>query len=121
MERAVDINCPDAMAATLKTIAGSGGGASAESEVCMAALAKVELDAANGHIRLGRNRQAVATQQPGSLWEVEQREPYRTIPNVESTFGGYFKPSDPGRARRRRSVTRATRPVGALVTSGTTR
>ena len=61
----------------------------------MAALAKVELDAPNGHIRLGRNHQAI---QPSYLvrlrtWNIGR--PYRTIPNVESTFGGYFKPNDP--------------------------
>ena len=112
MGTAFDIDYHDAMAATLNALDGSGGDLSGGERRFMAALAKVELDAPYGHIRLGRNHQAI---QPSYLvrlrtWSIGR--PYRTIPNVESTFGGYFKRGDPRRARRRRSAARATRPRG---------
>ena len=50
----------NAMAATLEALDASGGDLSDGERRFMAALAKVELDAPNGHIRLDRNHQAIA-------------------------------------------------------------
>ena len=83
------------MAATLKALAGTGGDLSDGERRFMARLAKVELDAPNGHVRLDRNHQAVAPTYLLRFRTSNVGRPYRTIPNVETTFGGYFKPSDP--------------------------
>ena len=92
---AFDVDYHDAMAATLKALAGSGGDLSDGERRFMATLAKVELDAPNGHIRLDRNHQAITSTTLARFGRWNNGVSYRTIPNVESTFGGYFKPSDP--------------------------
>jgi branched-chain amino acid transport system substrate-binding protein len=64
-----------------------------------AALAKVQLDAPNGHIRLDRNRQAIAPSYlsrilPGKKGALHAKT-FETVPPVDQTFGGYFSGSDP--------------------------
>ena len=72
------------------------------------ALASLELQAPQGKIRLDENRRAVgpnylvklagaAKGQPGAIPDprVKIWEAFRSVPDVEPTFGGYFKPSDP--------------------------
>jgi branched-chain amino acid transport system substrate-binding protein len=65
----------------------------------MAALAKVELDAPNGHVRLDAHRQAIA---PNYLNRLELNpkgqlavRTFETVPAVEQTFGGAFSPTSP--------------------------
>lgn len=67
------------------------------------ALARVELASPSGRIRLDHRRQAVA---PGYLTQATLTadgkpgiRTLRVVPNVEQTFGGYFKPSDPPPSR----------------------
>jgi hypothetical protein len=60
-------------------------------------LAKVELDAPNGRIRLDENHQAVGPtylNRLGVKGAVDLRT-VRTIPNVGETFGGYFRRNGP--------------------------
>jgi YVTN family beta-propeller protein len=62
-----------------------------------AALGDVALEAPNGRIRLDRNRQAVGT---NYLHRIDtkgllSRPAFRTIPDVEQTFGGYFRKNGP--------------------------
>lgn len=68
-----------------------------------AALARLELNSPAGRVRLDANRQAIA---PSYLSRVatdaEGKRSLRTLsvlPNVEQTFGGYFKPGDPAPSR----------------------
>ena len=61
------------------------------------ALARVELDLPNGHIRLNSRHQAIG---PNYLMRLTrpnltQERLVRAIPNVEPTFGGYFTAHDP--------------------------
>ena len=63
------------------------------------ALASLELEAPQGNIRLDENRRAVG---PNYLVKVVKtrkgrlgRTTFRSVPNVEQTFGGYFKPGGP--------------------------
>ena len=62
----------------------------------MAALAKVSLDAPNGEITLDTRHLGIG---PNYVWQLQgpKLRPVviRTIPRVDQSFGGYFKPSDP--------------------------
>ena len=84
----------NAMEATLEALAAVDGDLSGDQRRFRTALAKVELDAPNGRIRLDENHQAVGPTYlnrigvKGGLVEVRT---VRTIPNVEETFGGYFR------------------------------
>ena len=62
-----------------------------------AALARTELDAPNGHIRLDENRQAVAPiTSSGSRTGLNlTMRTHKTVPGVEQTFNGYFRPDGP--------------------------
>ena len=65
------------------------------------ALARVELDSPAGRVRLDANRQAIAPSYVSRLATDADGEP-RTLgvlPDVEQTFGGYFKPGDPPTSR----------------------
>jgi branched-chain amino acid transport system substrate-binding protein len=63
-----------------------------------AALADIELDAPNGHLRLDGNRQAIG---PNYLQRVTKTptgltmRTHATLPDVEQTFNGYFDSSAP--------------------------
>jgi hypothetical protein len=72
------------------------GETSDDERAFMAALARVRLDAPDGSTTLDSNHEAIA---PNYVWQL--RGPHlvpriiRTIPNVDPSFGGYFKPTDP--------------------------
>ena len=82
------------------------------------ALATVELDAPNGHIRLDERRQAIGanyitpykTDAKGQLagWKV-----LRVIEGVDQTFGGYFRPGDPPPGKKTLECTRGNPPPWA--------
>ena len=64
-----------------------------------AALARVRLDSPIGPIRLDRNRQAIA---PNYLLQYQKGpggklvlRTIRVVPNVEQSFGGYFRTNGP--------------------------
>jgi branched-chain amino acid transport system substrate-binding protein len=88
----------DAVEATLQALERVDGDLSAGQQRFRAALATVELDSPVGRIRLDRNRQAIA---PNFLsqWRKGPTGPVsrtiRVIPNVEQTFGGYFRQNGP--------------------------
>jgi branched-chain amino acid transport system substrate-binding protein len=69
----------------------------------MSALAHLELDSLTGRIHLDRNRQAVGPNYLSKVGTDANGKPaikaLRVVPNVEQTFGGYFKPSDPPPSR----------------------
>lgn len=63
------------------------------------ALAKVQLDAPNGHIRLDANRQAIG---PTYMYQVDgykngqlHYRVLKTVENVDASYGGHFGPGDP--------------------------
>jgi branched-chain amino acid transport system substrate-binding protein len=89
-----DIFYHDAMAATLQALDAVHGDASGNEERFRAALARVRLDSPLGRIRLDRDRQAVAF---NNLFKDGRL--IKSIPGVDHTFGGYFKPSDPPPSR----------------------
>ena len=79
----------------------------------MRALSRLALDSPTGRIRLDANRQAVA---PNYLTRVAARRgsaPFTTVhvvPDVEETYGGYFKPSDPPPSRTTPACVKRTPP-----------
>lgn len=94
-----DIYYQNAMEAVLRGLETVDGDLSGGQRSFRAALAKVELDAPNGHIRLDANRQAIG---PTYLFQVDGYKKgalhYRgpvTVPNVDESFGGHFGPGDP--------------------------
>ena len=85
----------DAMTATLQALDRVHGDLSGGEKRFMAALAHVELDAPNGRTTLDASHRAIA---PNTLYETltaSTSRVLRTIPAVDASFGGYFKPSDP--------------------------
>ena len=91
-----DVPYYDAMAATLQALDEVRGDLSGGERRFMAALARVQLDAPNGHITLDSRHRAVG---PNYIWKLEgpklRPRVIRTIPRVDQSFGGYFKPTDP--------------------------
>ena len=85
----------DAMTATLQALDRVHGDLSDGEKRFMAALAHVELDAPNGRTTLDASHRAIA---PNTLFETltaSTSRVLRTIPAVDASFGGYFKPIDP--------------------------
>ena len=79
-----------------------------------AALADVQLNAPNGHIRLDRNRQAIGPSYlsrilPGKKGALHAKT-FETVPNVDQSFGGYFSSSDPLPSRTHPACKRRSRP-----------
>jgi len=95
-----DIYYRNAMDAVLRALQAVDGDLSDGQRRFRAALAKVELDAPNGHIRLDANRQAIG---PTYMYQVDGYKqgalsyslPPKTVPNVDASFGGHFGPNDP--------------------------
>jgi YVTN family beta-propeller protein len=85
-----DVFYHDAMAATLDALAAVGGDLSNGERPFMAALARVQLSSALGPVRLDEHHQAIAFN-----YVFRNGLPIRSIPGVDRTFGGYFKPTDP--------------------------
>ena len=89
----------DSMEAVLQALSTVHGDLSDGERRFQAALAKVQLDAPNGHIRLDRNRQAIGPSYlsrilPGKKGTLHART-FEAVPNVDQSFGGYFSGSDP--------------------------
>jgi ABC-type branched-subunit amino acid transport system substrate-binding protein/DNA-binding beta-propeller fold protein YncE/predicted Ser/Thr protein kinase len=85
--------------AALRALEAVGGDLSGGQRRFRAALAKLELDAPNGHTRLDGRRQAIA---PSYVLRAEKSASgaivYRTVKKVEGvdqTFNGYFSPEGP--------------------------
>jgi branched-chain amino acid transport system substrate-binding protein len=94
-----DVYYRNAMDAVLRALEASGGDLSDGQRRFRAALARVELDAPNGHIRLDANRQAVG---PTYLFQVKSNKggvlDYRApkpVEDVDASFGGHFGSGDP--------------------------
>jgi branched-chain amino acid transport system substrate-binding protein len=94
-----DIYYQNAMEAVLRALEAVDGDLSDGQRRFRAALAKVELDAPNGHIRLDANRQAIG---PTYLFQVDgykngmlQYRILKTVQTVDASFGGHFGPGDP--------------------------
>jgi branched-chain amino acid transport system substrate-binding protein len=91
-----DVPYYDAMAATLQALDQVHGDLSGGERRFMAALAKVTLDAPNGRISLDAKHLGIG---PNYVWQLQgpKLKPVviRTIPRVDASFGGYFKPTDP--------------------------
>jgi branched-chain amino acid transport system substrate-binding protein len=96
-----DIYYRNAMDAVLQALEASGGDLSDGQRRFRAALARVKLDAPNGHIRLDANRQAIG---PNYLYQVTGNKRgvlkyklpgLKTVENVDASFGGHFGPGDP--------------------------
>jgi branched-chain amino acid transport system substrate-binding protein len=89
----------NAMEAVLTALEQVGGDLSGDQQRFRDALASLELQAPQGTVRLDQTRRAVG---PNYLLKVAggakgqlSLAPFRSVPNVEPTFGGYFKPSAP--------------------------
>jgi branched-chain amino acid transport system substrate-binding protein len=69
----------------------------------LSALDRVRVDSPVGQVRLDRNRQAITPTYLSRVVTDAKRKPkietFRVVPNVEQTFGGYFKPGDPPPSR----------------------
>lgn len=94
-----DLPFHNGMEAVLRALEEVDGDLSDGQRRFRAALAKVELEAPNGRIRLDADRQAVV---PVYLHQVSGNDqgalsyrPLRTIEDVDATFGGLFAPGDP--------------------------
>lgn len=106
------------MAAVVEALEQVGGDLSDGQRRFQAALARVELpDAPSGPVRLDERRQAIA---PAYLARFERQDdgsfaglPFRTIANVEQTFGGYFTPDSPPPGRDSPECRRGNPPAWA--------
>jgi branched-chain amino acid transport system substrate-binding protein len=93
----------NAMEAVLQAIERVRGDLSGDERRFMAELAKVELDAPNGHVRLDERHQAIAPNYLNRLTRNAagklEAHTFLSVPNVEQTFGGLFDPGStaPGR------------------------
>jgi hypothetical protein len=95
VEPRFDVYYYNAMTAVLTALATVKGDLSDRQKRFRAALARTELDAPNGRIRLDRNRQAVL---PNYLVQLQRSvsgelmpRTIRTIPRVDESFGGLFR------------------------------
>jgi branched-chain amino acid transport system substrate-binding protein len=90
----------DGVEALLAALEHSRGAAGAP---LLRALARLEFDSPTGRIRLDGHRQAVAPNYLSKVGTNAQGKPaittLRVVPNVEQTFGGYFKPRNPPPSR----------------------
>jgi branched-chain amino acid transport system substrate-binding protein len=87
----------NAMEAMLEALVAVDGDLSGDQRRFRAALARLQLDAPNGRIRLDENRQAVG---PNYLNQLGMKgladvRTIKTILNVEESFGGYFRRNGP--------------------------
>jgi branched-chain amino acid transport system substrate-binding protein len=94
-----DIYYNNAMEAVLRALDRVDGDLSDGQRRFRAALAGVELDAPNGHIRLDADLQAIGPtyrfQIVGIAHGAPQYRRLKPIENVDASFGGHFGPSDP--------------------------
>jgi hypothetical protein len=87
------------MEAVLQALERVEGNLSGDQKRFMAALARIELDAPNGRVRLDGNRQVVATNYLNRLTRNAkgrlEAKTFETIPDVDQTFGGLFRTDSP--------------------------
>ena len=84
------------MTATLDALEAIHGDLSDHGHRLLGALAGVDLHVPNGHFTLDSRHQAGGTNLIlATTWPKLGYRVVRSIPNVEPTFGGYFKRSDP--------------------------
>ena len=99
----LDVPYYNAMEAVLEALEHVHGDLSHGERRLMAALHRLQLDAPDGRIRLDANRQAIG---PNYLSRVERDgrgqlviRTFRTVPNVDQTFNGYFSATTPAASR----------------------
>jgi branched-chain amino acid transport system substrate-binding protein len=101
----------DGVEALLKAYERSGRVAGAPLQ---AALARLELDSPTGRLRLDANRQAIGPSYLSRIATDSKGKPairtVRVVPNVEQTFGGYFKAGGPPPNRTSPACTKRTPP-----------
>jgi branched-chain amino acid transport system substrate-binding protein len=104
----------DGVEALLEAFARSGA---ATGRPLLAALTRLELGSPTGNIHLDKSRQAVGPNYLGRVATDAKGEPtirtVRVVPNVEQTFGGYFKPTDPPPGRTAPACVKRTPPSWA--------
>jgi branched-chain amino acid transport system substrate-binding protein len=107
----------DTMTAALQALEKVHGDISGGERRLMAALGTAELHSPVGLIRLDRDRQAI---EPNYLLRVEKtadgklvNATFRVIPNVEQSFGGYFRVNEPPSSRTYPACHRANPPTWA--------
>jgi YVTN family beta-propeller protein len=109
-----DVPYYNAMAAALQALDEVHGDLSGGEKRFMAALAKVTLDAPNGRISLDSKHLGIG---PNYVWQLQgpKLKPVviRTIPRVDASFGGYFKPTDPPPSKATPACVKRTPPPWA--------
>lgn len=104
----------DGVEALLEAFEHSGGATGAP---LLAALARLRLASPTGLIHLDANRQAVGPNYLSRVVIDGKGKPtirtVRVVPNVEQTFGGYFRPSDPPPGRTTPACVKRTPPAWA--------
>ncbi len=91
-----DLTYYGAMTATLQGLAAVHGDLSRGGVAFRTTLGHVVLDAPNGHFTLDRRHRASGTNLVLALqWPTQKLRVIRTIDSVETTYGGYFRPTDP--------------------------
>lgn len=104
----------DGVEALLEALERSGG---VTGTPLLRALARLELDSPAGRIRLDAHRQAVGTNYLSRVaTDAKGKATIRTlrvVPNVEQTFGGYFKPGEPPPSRTSPACKRGNPPPWA--------
>jgi YVTN family beta-propeller protein len=109
-----DVGYYNGMAAVLDALDRVHGDLSAGEKRFMTALAHVFLDSPIGRVSLDSRHQGIA---PNYVWKLEGPNlvPHviRTIPAVDPTFGGYFKPTDPAPSETTPACVKRTPPPWA--------
>jgi branched-chain amino acid transport system substrate-binding protein len=107
----------NAAEAVLEALERADGDLSGRQRRFRAALAQLRLDTPTGVIRLDANRQAVSSTYLTRVGVDSEGKPQlrtlRVLPNVEQTFGGYFRPGDPPPSTTSPACRRATPPPWA--------
>jgi DNA-binding beta-propeller fold protein YncE/ABC-type branched-subunit amino acid transport system substrate-binding protein len=111
---AFDVPYYNAMSAALEALDHVHGDLLGGERRFMAALARVRLQSPVGPIRLDATHRAIA---PSYVWQLQGphlvARIIRTIPNVDPTFGGYFRPTDPAPGETTPACKRRTPPPWA--------
>jgi branched-chain amino acid transport system substrate-binding protein len=103
-----------AMKATLHGLAAVHGDLSGGGAAFRTALGQVVLDAPNGRFSLDRRHRASGTNLVLALqWPTQQLRVIRKIDNAETTYGGYFRPTDPPPSRTTPTCVKRTPPPWA--------